>query len=160
MQKISRKIIAATLSTALIIPVGTGVATAQSSFGSSSADSNGSSTGGSKSVKFERALEQHLISNGQLLSPTAKQHAKTLLDRALNNDLPFVDNRYQSYDYDTSSVAFVVRLTPDEFEEIVQQIENGLEPDLGTSPEFSLPFGVAVGKDSEFYYVSLVLIGS
>lgn len=139
--------------------MGTDIATAQSSFGSSSTASNGHSTSGSKSVKFERALEQHLINNGQLLSPTAKKHAQALLVRALSNDLPFVDNGYQSYDYDTSSVAFVVRLAPEEFNEIVQQIENGSEPDLGTSPEFSLPFGVSVGKDSKFYYVSLVMIG-
>lgn len=158
MRKITRKIVTAAVATALVIPGVSGIATAQSSFGSSSSDSGAPSTGGSKSVKFERAIEQLFIDSGQIISPTAEKHAEALLKRALNHEIPFIDNTYETSDTNPLTISAVIRVTPEEFDYALYELDNGLQPDMGEYSGLSVPFGIAVGKDSDFYYIALSFI--
>lgn len=158
MRKITRKIVAAAITTALMIPGVSEEATAQSSFGSSSSDSGTPTTGGSKSVKLERAFEQALIAQGQILSPTAEKRAENLLNRALNHELPFVYNQYESIELNPLTQVAAFRFTLEEADFALQNLESGFVPDFGDLSGTSIPFGVAVGKDSEYYYVTLALI--
>lgn len=158
MRKISRKLVAVAISTALVLPGVSGIATAQSSFGSSSFDTSSTSNSGSKSVKLKRAFERALTDQGQIRSPIAEKRAEALLKRAINHELPFVYNIYETTEFNPLTRLAVIRFTPEQADQALETLESGYVPDFGDLSNISVPFGVAVGKDSEFYYLTLAEI--
>lgn len=158
MRKISRKLVTVAISTALALPGVSGITAAQSSFGSSSYDSSSTSNSGSKSVKLKRALEKAITDDGHILSPAAEKRAQALLKRALNHELPFVYNFYQSTEFNPLTRITVLRFTPAEVDQALENLGNGVPLDFGGLSNISVPFGLAIGKDSDFYYVAVAEI--
>lgn len=155
MRAINKKITAAFLTAALIVPLTAGVASAQSSFisGSSSSAEVDNPTQGSKSNQLKRVLEQALIDDGQIKSPSAETASKALLERALNYELPYMDGFYESVSYFPPTYSFVLRIPVEAIDAVIDEISAG-----GGFGEVSAPFGVAVGKDADYYYASLVML--
>lgn len=156
MKNISRKIAAFTLAGALTLPTTAGVAQAQSSFGSSSADNEYTENTGSKSNRLERAVEEALVNAGQTIGKTAEARSEALLQRAIDNDLVFVDNLYEEVGYNPFSQSTVMRLTPTEMEYVLVRIaseEFSFDDYLPEYEGVSIPFGVSVGKNSDYYYL-------
>lgn len=167
MHTISRRIAAFALAGALFLPTTVGVAHAQSSFGSSSAgneytdnNSNTGNTKGSKADRIERGTEEGLKSVGHIVNATAEARAEAVLKQAINNEFPF-DTYYNNGVYyhlvsDQNPMSVVIRLTPEQADAEIEALDTDFYPveaweaRIGDAPK---QFGVAVGKNSEFYYI-------
>ena len=155
MTSLRKKIATAFIATALIVPTTTSIASAQSSFvsGSSSSAETPGTNHGSKANQLKRVLEQALIDDGQIKSPSAETAAKELLERALNYELPYMDGFYENVSYFPPTYSFVLRIPVEAIDAVIDEISAG-----GGFGEVSAPFGVAVGKDADYYYASLVML--
>lgn len=154
MRSLSRKITAAFLTAALAIPATVGVSTAQSSFASLSSGSD-TSTGnhGSKATRLENLVEQANIRAGHTKNADAERVAEELLDRALAGDIYYIDNVHESTTYNPLTQRGVVRIDVEYIDYLISEFE-GYTPDT----LITAPFGVAVGKDSNYYYLAEVFI--
>lgn len=144
---------------ALLVPMTVGTASAQSSFvsGSSSSSDAPNTNYGSKASQLQRAAEQVFTDNGQIKSPAAEATAKKLLQRALNYEIPFVDNAYETVEGSPVTYSLLLRFPVAEIDTVLQNAENNAGIDAGFGG-VSAPFGVAVGKDSDYYYIALSMI--
>lgn len=158
MRPLHKKVTAAVIAAALVVPMSAGPAAAQSSFISGSSSSSDASTNhGSKAKQLERAVEELLIANGQIKSPAAEAHAQKLLQRALNYEIPFVDDAYETLDFSSRTQSFVARFPVSEIDNVLQNTDGIEDFDAGFG-SVSVPFGVAVGKDSDYFYVTMSFI--
>lgn len=150
MHPLHKKITAAFMTAALIVPMTSGPASAQSSFVSGSSSSDAPSTNhDSKAREIEQKLEQQLVDEGLATTPEQEAAAEALLQRALNNELSYQGNLYLS-PTSPDSVNWVFRVPIDEIDKFVAETGenngNPIDPAL---------YGVAVGKDADYYYVSI-----
>lgn len=175
MQTISRRIAAFTLAGALILPTTTGVAQAQSSFGSSSAGNEytntpGGNTGNNGNLNFkadriERLYEEAIKSTGRKTSPEAEARAEALLKQALNNELQYDANNlhYDHLDEEGKSKSYVFRIKVEYIDSILADIEAELdsttEDDLGDEwGDPSYRFGIAAGANSEYVFLAITIL--
>lgn len=147
------------MTAALILPVTTGISSAQSSFvsGSSSSAETPGTNHGSKANQLKEAAERVLVANGQIKSPTAEASAKKFIQRALNSEIPFVDDAYENIDYQSMTMTVVGRIPVSEIDERLDNVKNG-EDEIWEMDGVSIPFGVATGKDDNYYYLAFSLI--
>ena len=156
MQNIVRKITAATIAAALLIPTTTSVATAQSSFGSSSLDLGSSIIEDPIAIQFERGYEDYIAAFGHTLDQEHEAEAEALLRRALNGELNFVDREYFVEDYSNSTYYWAEQWYPWEVEGFLNELEDTLEWARNNPDDWHVRFGVAVAKKGDFYYLAAV----
>ncbi|AMA00229.1 hypothetical protein [Corynebacterium glutamicum] len=157
MTSLRKKIATAFIATALIVPTATGIASAQSSFvsGSSSSAETPGTNHGSKANQLERAVEQSLSATGQIKSPVAEASANELLQRALNYEVAYIDDFHENVVFSPASYSLVLRIPVTDIDTVLGNVPEEFE---NAPAEISAPFGVAVGKDADYYYVSVVLL--
>lgn len=155
MTSLRKKIATAFIATALIVPTTTSIASAQSSFvsGSSSSAETPGTNHGSKANQLKEAAERVLVANGQIKSPTAEASAKKLIQRALSYELYYQDDAYETIEYSPASYGAVVRIPINEIDERIASIGGEFDAE-----GHAFPFGVATGKDANYYYLAFVIL--
>ncbi|ALC04843.1 putative secreted protein [Corynebacterium deserti GIMN1.010] len=168
MHTFKRATAVAALVFASLLTLGSGISDAQSSFVS------GSSTFGSieddfgntisatetedpKAIILENELIKFHTTAGLAKSSEAEEIAEDYYHRALNNELPLLEDRFFADYFDSTNVILAV-IPPEEIDreiQIMQQMTAGLDPE---NPTESGEVGVLVKKSNGQYYMVTVQI--
>ncbi|BAU94733.1 hypothetical protein N24_0471 [Corynebacterium suranareeae] len=169
MHTFKRATTVAALAFASLLTLGSGISNAQSSFvsGSSSFGNIGGNFGGTdsatetkdpKAVSFKNELEKFHTTTGLVKSSEAEEVAADYYHRALNNELPLLEDRFFTDYFDSTYVVLAV-IPSEEIDreiQITQQMTAGLDPE---NPTESGEVGVLVEKSDGQYYMVTVYLG-
>lgn len=152
-----------------ILTAGSGISNAQSSFvsGSSAFGNSGDDFGNTisatetkdpKAMTLEDELVKFHTTAGLAKSSEAEEIAADYYNRALNNELPLLEDRFFAGYFDSTNVVLAV-IPPEEIDreiQIMQQMTAGLDPE---NPTESGKVGVLVKKSNGQYYMVTVQLG-
>lgn len=149
----NKRLISTALSLSIIFAGTQGIAHAQSSFvsGSSSVETN--SDQDAKSIPYSELYKKVFLALGHELNPIAQAKADELLQRALRGELVFDNGSYEERSSSGIHYASVDRISSDDLDLELSFLEI-VYADLEIYPnEDHFQFGVASGKDRQYYYI-------
>lgn len=142
MSRITRTLAASALALTMVLAP-TGVAQAQSSFGSSS-----TTTQNSTEQRLRTAAEGAMVRSGHRISADAARQARPILQRALAGEFIYYGGQATWFAPDFSGGAVIYRVANDDVEQLISALETG-SSDVG----ISAPKGFAVGSDDTHHYI-------
>lgn len=161
MKNLRNKTIAALIAGTLLLP--SGIAHAQSSFGSSAANTIGISnplpTRDAKAVEFENGLEEFFIATGRTKTDNAEAIADDYYQRAVNGELVFFEDMFFNEFIESEGLYVVANSIPPEMIDneiaIIKRNTSYLNPD---DEKDTGEIGVRVEYENGRYYSVQVYI--
>lgn len=155
MKSISLKIATTVVTGSLIISGSVTSVRAQSSFDAfGSSSSNAGSLENSHIRKLERAYQELLETTQGSANREAQAETKVLLQRALNGELIFRYNQFLDYAPATEAHFWVDRVLINDVDALLIDVYKAIEDAKIRPGKPAHEFGLAVGKDKDYYYIA------
>lgn len=143
-------IVAAAIASSMFLTCTATSAHAQSSFGSSSVEVNTNQD--AKSIRYATLFNEIFVALKHEPNSIAQDKADELLQRALDGELEFKNDLYEEESGDRYSV--VDRVTGEQLDQELAYLK-AVYANIAIYPtDGSLQFGIAAGKDDQYYYLA------